>query len=658
MKNHHIYLLILSLIISQACLTQTTPFNRGVNLTEWFQTANPGQIQFTKFTKQDFINIKSLGCDVIRLPLNLLFMTDGAPDYSFNPLFLSFLDSAVNWAEEIEIYLLLDNHSYDLDLVNNSTFESTLIKMWEQMAERYKDRSEYIIYEIQNEPHDISDALWGTIQENVIETIRNIDAYRTLIVGPASWNSYSNLQYLPNYDDDNLIYTFHFYDPFLFTHQGASWTDPSMFPVTGIPFPYDAGRMPDSPSELSGTWVETLYTNYPGDGTGEMIRQWLDIAIDFREGRDVPIYCGEFGVYNLNSPHNDRTRWYDTVRNYLDNNEIAWTTWDYTGGFGLFEVGGNDLFDYDLDTVLLKALGLEIPPQQEFVLNPDTVGFPIYTDYIETNISESSNPGEGIIDFYNTNHPNNGKYCIYWTGGDQYTTIGFNFKPDKDLQTLVDSNFALDMLIRGNDPAISLDIRFLDTKTDDPEDKAWRIRYTIDESLIEWDGAWSHIHIPLSDFEEQGSWDGEWHNPIGAYDWSAVDRFEIVAEHHTLENKHLWFDNIFITDKDTAQVWDDTIINNLEIKEMVSHDVMVFPNPFSGSTTINYSINQLTTVSIEVYDLKGKLLYTLINQPHQPGNYSITWDGTDNRGKRVEKGIYFCRYRNSVNVQIVKLLVL
>ena len=71
---------ILFLIIINAAWSSETPFKRGVNLTGWLQTSNVRQIQLTKFTKQDFINIKSLGCDVIRLPINLHAMTGGEPE--------------------------------------------------------------------------------------------------------------------------------------------------------------------------------------------------------------------------------------------------------------------------------------------------------------------------------------------------------------------------------------------------------------------------------------------------------------------------------------------------------------------------------------------------------------------------------------------------
>lgn len=55
-------------------------------------------------------------------------------------------------------------------------------------------------------------------------------------------------------------------------------------------------------------------------------------------------------------PHTDRVYWYDVVRKYLEGKGISWTIWDYQGGFGLFEKGTNEMFDYDLDTEILTSL--------------------------------------------------------------------------------------------------------------------------------------------------------------------------------------------------------------------------------------------------------------------------------------------------------------
>ena len=131
-------------------------FTKGVNFTEWFQPDNVQRLPFSKYSKEDLENVKQLGCDVIRLPINLHAMTKGAGSTELDELLFRFLDQVVDWAEELNINLILDNHTFDP--ANNTDFriDTILIPVWKQMAEHYKDRSDLIYYEILNEPHGIS----------------------------------------------------------------------------------------------------------------------------------------------------------------------------------------------------------------------------------------------------------------------------------------------------------------------------------------------------------------------------------------------------------------------------------------------------------------------------------------------------------------------
>ena len=341
---------------------QSTPFSRGVNLTGWFQADSVGKIRFDRYSKKDFEQIQSLSCDVIRLPINLHFMTSGAPGYRIEPLFFTYLDQAIDWAEELKIHLILDNHTFDPATSTDPGIGDILETVWLQLASRYRHRSELLYYEILNEPHGIEDETWNAIQQRIVEAIRQVDTTHTLIIGPAGWNSFYNLAAMPVYEDNKLIYTFHFYDPFLFTHQGASWSNPSLKPLSGIPFPYQAGRMPELPASLRSSWIEDAYRKYPEEGTVARVKELIDIALRFRETRRVPLFCGEFGVYIPNSDPNDRVLWYENLRKYLEENGVSWTSWDYHGGFGLYQAGSKGRFGEDLNIPLLKALGLTPPP--------------------------------------------------------------------------------------------------------------------------------------------------------------------------------------------------------------------------------------------------------------------------------------------------------
>jgi endoglucanase len=524
------------------------PFQRGVNLTNWLQAGSARQIQFTKFTKQDLENIRSLGCDVIRLPINLHYMTDGEPNYTVDPLFYYFLDQIVDWTEELGLHLLLDNHTFDVDASTADDVDQVLVPVWRQMAEHYKGRSPLVYYEILNEPHGISDARWGVVQQEVIDAIRAVDPNHTIVVTGAGWGSYNNLKYLPNYRDDNLIYSFHFYDPFMFTHQGASWTDPSMEPLSGVPFPYGADPMPLCPPELKGTWVESSLNSYKYDGTVARVKSLIDIAVSFSKQQYVPVFCGEFGVYMRNSKDEQRVYWYDVVTKYLDEKETPRTSWDYQGGFGLFKAGSNELFEHDLNVPMVEALGLTAPEQTPFVMTPDSNGFSIYGDYMAPGVSNASWIGQGAVDFYYDADPAEGAYCIFCTGIARYNAIAFDFRPDQDLTLLVQNGSALELWVRGDTPSARIEVRFLDTKTSDPRDHPWRMGAAIDSKTAPWDGQWHRVSIPLKSFVERGSWDNAWFNPVGAFNWAAVDRFEIVSEYHDWVGMQFWFDDLRVTD--------------------------------------------------------------------------------------------------------------
>lgn len=627
------------------------PFTKGVNLTTWFQASSPRQIQFSKYTKKDFERIKSLGCDVIRLPINLHAMTNGEPDYILDPLFLEFLDEVVNWSEELQLHLILDNHTFDPASNTDPAIGSVLVKVWTQMAGHFKERSSYLYYEVLNEPHGIDDALWGSIQQNVIDAIRSVDTEHYIVVGGAGWNSYNNLDELPLYADNKLIYTFHFYDPFVFTHQGASWTDPSMEPLSGVPFPYRSADMPSTPNALKGTWIESAMNSYASDGTLAKVKSLIDIAANFKNQRDVPVYCGEFGVYIPNSNNNDRVYWYDEVRQYLEEKNIPWTTWDYQGGFGLFEKGSNELFDYDLNVPLLEALAMNVPPQEVYVKKPKTTGFTIYDDYIGEGIVDASNPGDGTLDFYNEDSAQQGTKSIYWTDVAQYNAIAFDFKPDLDLSLLSTHDHVLEFWVKGNTAGVSFDVRFIDTKAN-ATDHPWRMGKTIDNTRTTWDGEWHKIILPLSELEEKGAWDNAWFSPEGKFDWKAIDRFEIVAEHQALTNIDLWFDDIRVSGEEVPYEEPVTGVD----EELDPLGFKVYPNPMKENVTIQFWVEKREPVTIDIFSITGQKVRTLANEIFSTGDHSLSWSGEDARGVHSSAGLFIVQVRTPNRFFVRKLL--
>ncbi len=83
-----------------------------------------------------------------------------------------------------------------------------------------------------------------------------------------------------------------------------------------------------------------------------------------------------------------------------------------------------------------------------------------------------------------------------------------------------------------------------------------------------------------------------------------------------------------------------------------------YPNPFNPVTTISYSVPRRAQVTIDVFDILGQKVRTLVVGNKAAGSYQVEWDGTDNAGRAVATGIYLYRYQAGDVVQTKKMLLL
>lgn len=643
MKNHLRVSLFLLFFLQVCCVSAQAPFTKGVNLTGWFGATNTRSIPFTKFNKKDIENIKSLGCDVIRLPISLHYFTSGAPDYKVDTLFYQYLDQVIDWTEELQMNLIIDNHT--IEVAKSKTVEAPLLKIWPQMARHYKERSTRVFYEILNEPNTLLASDWAAIQIKVVNAIRAIDTTHTIVVTGADWGGISGLTQLKKLADPKLIYSFHFYDPFLFTHQGATWTEPSMGDLGGVPFPYDGTRMPACPASLKGSWIEgSLNWSYKTDGTLAKLKSTIDVAVNYAKTNGIKIYCGEFGVYNLKSPEADRINWYKEIPAYLSSKGIPWTMWDYQGGFGLFNKGSNETFEYDINRPLAEGMGFIIPPYKEYVFKADSLPFDIYTDFPGEGIT-SSIPGSGTANLF-SEEKYQGNFGIYYTDIPQYSNIEFKFKLTKDLSKLVAANYTLDFWMKADAPGSNVVLRFVDTKTSDPKDHPWRRDFIINSSVVPFDGQWHLVQIPLKRFTDAGSWDGAWFGPANLFDWKAVDRFQIVAESMALTGKKFWFDELRINGT--------PIISSAERIDADEFSSIVFPNPLKEHATIQYELKSAGRVNVSLFNLAGEKLASLVNGPQSQGRHQVRLSAEQ---LMLSNGVYVCKITSTGKTSTMKIVV-
>jgi endoglucanase len=508
-----------------------------VNLSGWFQPEQAGRLAFSRYGEQDFRNLKALGVDGVRLPINFAGLTGSAPDYAIDPRVFVFLDQALDWAAAQGIAVVLDNHSDPTDPRIKRDLGRFLEAVWTQMAQHYKTRPSSVLFEVQNEPNHLDQA-WSPLQQRTISAIRAVDTFHTIVVGGDDWNSIKGMKALPKYSDTNLIYTFHFYDPLIFTHQGAEWA--GLKDLAGVTFP-PTGRAPDFNGSGPNAWAGKAVRDYYISNAVGNLTASIDAAAAFAKERGVPVWCGEFGVYNLRADPAQRVAWYRTVRGLLEDRHIPWTMWDYKDSFGLFLKGSAEVFDQDLNLPQVEALGFNTVPQLPPGPRAETAGFVLYDDSWKSGSHEAGYNHQGTVDYADSINPHSGTYSIQLSGLDRYANVGWTFAPWKDLTALA-GKATLSLWMRASKPFV-IQARFVDGSGSGG--LPWRIVTQISDRNVPADGQWHHVVVPFSSLAVTGAWDGNWHQgQPDSFDWSRVERFELVAENNDLAGVTLNVDDV------------------------------------------------------------------------------------------------------------------
>lgn len=329
----------------------------GMNLTYldnwWRGSKEKNYSDFAKSSEVEkrekmFADIAKNGFKTVRIPINFGAWASLEKPYKWtNEEGLKFADDFVNWALKNDLNVVIDLHHVEFDgKVKGAADTERVVWIWKQIAERYKNTNpEKVFFEIRNEPHDIAAKDWRGQAEAIIKAVREIAPDHTLIVGFHDWNSRSALIESKPFDDKNIIYTFHYYDPFLFTHQGATWAGEGLPDVKDVPFPFSKNQKLKTPESAKGKWVEGLINSYEKDSDAEKMFKDLKAAKDWSVKNNVPVFLGEFGSYSKYPPMEDRCRHAETVYSALGKLGIPNAWWEWNDSFNMFEKGSTKISD-------------------------------------------------------------------------------------------------------------------------------------------------------------------------------------------------------------------------------------------------------------------------------------------------------------------------
>ena len=292
-------------------LTQANqPFHRGVNVLGY----DPYWTDASKrrFEWRHFDEIHKAGFDFVRLVLQAFSHMD--TQNRLDPAWLAKLDEAVAQAQKAGLGVIIDEHDFNPCSENVDVCRTRLTAFWHQVAPRFANAPRNVAFEILNEPHDnLNGGPWNGLFAQELALVRQSNPNRIVVVGPTHWNSLADLPLLKLPADPNLLVTFHYYEPFHFTHQGATWVGPEIQKLHGVSWGSAEDRA-------------TLAADF------DKVAAWA--AANHR-----PILLGEFGAYDKSgTPTNLRAAYTEGVRSEAEKHGFGWAYWQFEGDFVVWDM--------------------------------------------------------------------------------------------------------------------------------------------------------------------------------------------------------------------------------------------------------------------------------------------------------------------------------
>jgi endoglucanase len=289
--------------------TDPSQFHRGVNILGYDPFwSDPRK---ARFKANYFKEIRDAGFDFVRVNLFVFGHMDARN--RIDPEWLKRLDWVVANATEAGLGVILDEHDFGTCGKDAATCRAKLPAVWVQLAERYRNQPPSIAFELLNEPNGQLHAdTWNAMIPGLLAIVRAHNPTRTVIIGPTHWYSINDLPdlRLPP-DDRHITVSFHYYGPFRFTHQGASWT--KMKDVRGVPWGSAADRT--------------------------TIRDHFDKVAAWSRDHRRPILLGEFGAYDQGGiPIAMRSRYVGSIACQAERHGFGWAYWQFDGNFILWDI--------------------------------------------------------------------------------------------------------------------------------------------------------------------------------------------------------------------------------------------------------------------------------------------------------------------------------
>ena len=249
---------------------------------------------------------------------------------------MAYIESCVGWCKKHGLNIVIDLHKtcgYIFDdpsycgFFGNEKLQDQFVYLWQEIARRYGNDS-HIAFELLNEvtSADFTDS-WNKIASRTVKEIRKIAPETKIVIGGIFNSSIYGLTLLDIDWDENIVLTFHCYNPLVFTHQGADWVD-RLDKSYRTKFPATAEKLLADSRKYFGEDFTSDFDGITGMiDSGFFVKMFAD-AVKVAEKLELPLYCGEYGVIDRADPEST-LNWFRMINEAFEQLHIARAVWSY-----------------------------------------------------------------------------------------------------------------------------------------------------------------------------------------------------------------------------------------------------------------------------------------------------------------------------------------
>lgn len=310
---------------------------RGINLGGFLSQCEYEQEHYETFIGEDDIRtIHDWGFDHVRIPVDYEVLENEVGEE--RPDGYRVLKRVIDWCQTYGLNAIIDLHKacgYDFNdagnadknnLFTDERLQMRYLNLWSKIANAF-GAYDCVAFELLNEVVESQNAArWNRLIQRAVGVIRIASKTAPIIYGGIMWNSAKTLKLLDKPNDENIIFTFHFYEPLIFTHQKAYWVK-NMNMTRDVQYPGTKKYYDALSAEIGEQGLGVIEAESQDMGP-EFMREMMQEAVSAAKNAGVSLYCGEFGVIDR-APIKDTERWFRDVDMVFREFNIGCAVWNY-----------------------------------------------------------------------------------------------------------------------------------------------------------------------------------------------------------------------------------------------------------------------------------------------------------------------------------------